>query len=223
MLQTSPAASDPGDPPALPLNQKSVPDSVRVGLEPDFSTPGNTFAFPYEPYPIQTQFMKHLYDTLQSAGTGVGAASLAVMESPTGTGKSLSIICSALKWIEDQKAARRCQAGTGRSDSCSGGGNLDELPAWVLDFDPKRAQRQALARNASERQTKWGRRAALKLQSHRPPPRASSDDADEFAEFCIGQGSTSQESEPDGPAVLSKWGPNAQKAHRVEFVKNARL
>ena len=57
----------------------------------------NEFAFPYDPWPIQTDFMKQLYKTVNNNRVGI-------FESPTGTGKSLSLICGVAKWILDFKA-----------------------------------------------------------------------------------------------------------------------
>ncbi|VAH03340.1 unnamed protein product [Triticum turgidum subsp. durum] len=56
--------------------------------------------FPFVPYPIQTEFMSILYSALSS-----GPRALALLESPTGTGKTLSIICSALQWLLDHRDA----------------------------------------------------------------------------------------------------------------------
>ncbi|XP_063824609.1 ATP-dependent DNA helicase DDX11 [Ostrinia nubilalis] len=53
-----------------------------------------TFHFPFKPYSIQEKFMKELYFTIDNNKAGV-------FESPTGTGKSLSICCSALQWLKD--------------------------------------------------------------------------------------------------------------------------
>ncbi|KAL4583896.1 hypothetical protein LXL04_008481 [Taraxacum kok-saghyz] len=53
-------------------------------------------AFPFTPYSIQIDFMNALYDSLDKGG-------IAMLESPTGTGKTLSIICSALQWLVDRK------------------------------------------------------------------------------------------------------------------------
>jgi len=55
-----------------------------------------SFDFPFPPYQVQTQFMLSLYQALQSYKAGV-------FESPTGTGKSLSIICSCFKWLREQQ------------------------------------------------------------------------------------------------------------------------
>ncbi|KPI35188.1 ATP-dependent RNA helicase chl1 [Cyphellophora attinorum] len=54
------------------------------------------FSHPYEPYDIQLEFMSSLYDTIQQGNVGI-------FESPTGTGKSLSLICGALTWLRDHK------------------------------------------------------------------------------------------------------------------------
>ncbi|XP_050667563.1 ATP-dependent DNA helicase DDX11 isoform X2 [Leptidea sinapis] len=52
------------------------------------------FNFPFEPYDIQKKFMKELYFTIDNREIGI-------FESPTGTGKSLSICCGALQWLKD--------------------------------------------------------------------------------------------------------------------------
>nr|XP_053603575.1 ATP-dependent DNA helicase DDX11 isoform X2 [Plodia interpunctella] len=52
------------------------------------------FSFPFPPYPIQEKFMKELYSTIEESKLGI-------FESPTGTGKSLSICCGALQWLKD--------------------------------------------------------------------------------------------------------------------------
>ncbi|CAG9794947.1 unnamed protein product [Diatraea saccharalis] len=65
-----------------------------VAMENETKNP--TFYFPIQPYEIQEKFMKELYFTLENKKHGV-------FESPTGTGKSLSICCSALQWLKDYK------------------------------------------------------------------------------------------------------------------------
>ncbi|KAI5726255.1 hypothetical protein M8J77_025871 [Diaphorina citri] len=54
------------------------------------------FPFPFDAYDIQSNFMKNLYYTLDNSKFGI-------FESPTGTGKSLSLICGILKWYYDHK------------------------------------------------------------------------------------------------------------------------
>lgn len=58
--------------------------------------PPQEFPFPFPAYQIQKQFMKDLYNCLESGKLGL-------FESPTGTGKSLSLICGALKWLIDHE------------------------------------------------------------------------------------------------------------------------
>lgn len=48
--------------------------------------------FPFQPYPVQKELMTALFERLENGGVGI-------LESPTGTGKSLSIICSSLHWL----------------------------------------------------------------------------------------------------------------------------
>lgn len=52
------------------------------------------FNFPFEPYLVQLTFMKTLYKALEDGKVGI-------FESPTGTGKSLSIICASLAWLKE--------------------------------------------------------------------------------------------------------------------------
>ncbi|KQK07010.1 ATP-dependent DNA helicase DDX11 isoform X1 [Brachypodium distachyon] len=91
-------------------------------------------AFPFTPYPIQSEFMSFLYAALSS-----GPRALALLESPTGTGKTLSIICSALQWLVDHREA----AGRGHPDQengsatvAGGGAGDDDEPDWMRDFTP---------------------------------------------------------------------------------------
>lgn len=56
----------------------------------------NLFDFPYKPYSIQEQLMKSIYQSLDSR-------KVAILESPTGTGKSLSVICAAMSWLKEEK------------------------------------------------------------------------------------------------------------------------
>lgn len=63
----------------------------------------DNFCHPYQPYDIQLEFMRNLYQCLEDGNVGI-------FESPTGTGKSLSLICGTLTWLRDN--ARREIEGT---------------------------------------------------------------------------------------------------------------
>lgn len=54
------------------------------------------FHHPFQPYDIQQQFMQAVYDCIENGKVGI-------FESPTGTGKSLSLICGSLTWLREHK------------------------------------------------------------------------------------------------------------------------
>ncbi|CCD24279.1 DNA helicase NDAI_0C06200 [Naumovozyma dairenensis CBS 421] len=58
----------------------------------------NKFHHPYKPYDIQLQLMKCVYDVLNED------KKIAILESPTGTGKTLSLICATITWLRENKA-----------------------------------------------------------------------------------------------------------------------
>ncbi|XP_046916905.2 LOW QUALITY PROTEIN: regulator of telomere elongation helicase 1 [Dermatophagoides farinae] len=57
---------------------------------------GITVIFPFKPYDIQIDYMRSVIKALNSRQN-------ALLESPTGTGKTLSLLCSTLAWLENQK------------------------------------------------------------------------------------------------------------------------
>jgi len=59
----------------------------------------DNFHFPGTPYLVQQKFMQHLYSCLSYCKGGI-------FQSPTGTGKSLSIICAAFQWLRDEYISR---------------------------------------------------------------------------------------------------------------------
>ncbi|XP_044137341.1 ATP-dependent DNA helicase DDX11 [Bufo gargarizans] len=104
------------------------------------------FPFPFEPYPIQEQFMTELYQVLETGKVGI-------FESPTGTGKSLSLICGSLSWLRDfeekkrQEEAQALGAETKeknegkKTDGCTPAeaGSMTE-PDWVTQFLQKKEE-----------------------------------------------------------------------------------
>ncbi|XP_075520370.1 uncharacterized protein LOC142553767 isoform X1 [Primulina tabacum] len=87
-------------------------------------------AFPYEPYSIQLDFMKFLYQSLDRGG-------ISMLESPTGTGKTLSMICSSLQWLVDRKNLddSKCNEIEELGD---GTGVDNDEPDWMRTFVPNK-------------------------------------------------------------------------------------
>jgi chromosome transmission fidelity protein 1 len=91
------------------------------------------FHHPYQPYDIQTDFMNAVYDCLEEGKVGI-------FESPTGTGKSLSLICGSLSWLRDHKRQ------TFEEGFAVDPGTSDE-PTWILEHAQKQRKQEALRRN----------------------------------------------------------------------------
>ena len=62
--------------------------------------------FPYEPYAAQKIYMEKLLTCLEEKQFGL-------LESPTGTGKTLALLCASLAWLEKNKGAFQTESGTG--------------------------------------------------------------------------------------------------------------
>ncbi|XP_048589126.1 ATP-dependent DNA helicase DDX11 [Nematostella vectensis] len=98
------------------------------------------FPFPFPPYDIQEEFMAELYKVLEKGGVGI-------FESPTGTGKSLSLICGALTWLRDHEAKKEkelSKVSESKSEKPDDTRSNDDsgLPDWVIEFGEKKAKQE---------------------------------------------------------------------------------
>lgn len=59
---------------------------------------GVTVDFPFQPYPCQQEYMTKVLECLQKKVNGI-------LESPTGTGKTLCLLCSTLAWQQHLRDA----------------------------------------------------------------------------------------------------------------------
>ncbi|KAG6545059.1 hypothetical protein Mapa_013754 [Marchantia paleacea] len=100
-------------------------------------------AFPFEPYPIQLQFMNAVYSGIQKGG-------VTIVESPTGTGKTLSLICSTLQWLIDQHEGSSDLAG----DVAKACNSVEEEPDWMSNFEAKKEEEEKKRREARKRTLK---------------------------------------------------------------------
>ncbi|KAN0101688.1 DNA repair helicase [Hyaloscypha variabilis] len=88
------------------------------------------FHHPYNPYAIQETFMETVYQVLEEGKIGI-------LESPTGTGKSLSLICGALTWLRDHKAKAF-------EEGLNWGQNDSNEPEWIIEQARARKRREML-------------------------------------------------------------------------------
>ena len=88
------------------------------------------FHHPFEPYDIQQQFMEEVYECIENSRVGI-------FESPTGTGKSLSLICASLTWLREHK--RRAF-----QDSLDAIQLDEEDPAWMVEHAREERRREIL-------------------------------------------------------------------------------
>ncbi|CAH8392447.1 unnamed protein product [Eruca vesicaria subsp. sativa] len=103
----------------------AVQEKAENESDPEVTQKQEFSAFPYDPYSIQTDFMNALYRFLDKGG-------VSMLESPTGTGKSLSIICSALQWLIDRKERGN---NSGSNKVVVDDGKEDESePDWIRNF-----------------------------------------------------------------------------------------
>ena len=123
------------------------PDSVTVGTPLKHNAVyyqcGNyQIAFPFPPYETQRNFMSAIRNTLEEGG-------VTILEAPTGTGKTLSIICSALSWLSEisrgesflswpPKGAQAKENSEINPDNLFETVTEKDIPSFVKEWDKKR-------------------------------------------------------------------------------------
>lgn len=86
---------------ASDMDDSHTPTNPTPKSKNSFLIGGLTVQFPYQPYGTQLAFMNRVISTLDRAQREGHCHAL--LESPTGTGKSLSLLCSTLAWQQNQK------------------------------------------------------------------------------------------------------------------------
>ena len=123
-------------------------------------------SFPYNPpYDIQLGFMRSLYTALEKGGVGF-------FESPTGTGKTLSLICGSLTWLQDirdrEEAERKAKEALENSNTNNGNQQQaplqeEQLPDWMQDFESQQEDKRRQL--AEEERAKRIAKAKAKLEA----------------------------------------------------------
>ncbi|KAI9509200.1 DNA repair helicase [Russula earlei] len=97
-------------------------------------TPDSFPVFPFDPpYSIQVELMRHIYSAIEHR-------QVSIAESPTGTGKTLSLLSSTLTWLDDDKYRAR----KGQLDALTS----DDAPEWVISQTRDRLRRELEADEA---------------------------------------------------------------------------
>jgi len=129
-----------------PSEQHQQSEQQQQQASPSSDPPAHPWPFPFPPYPIQTSLIRAVSRTLDLGHVGI-------FESPTGTGKSLSLICSTVPWLI-QHALITTSHHPSSSHSSSPGpvdkhlsagssGSKREVPSWIIDHELQSRKREA--------------------------------------------------------------------------------
>lgn len=84
------------------------------------------YSHPYSPYKIQNELMDAIYDTVD------GGFKIGLFESPTGTGKTLSIICATMTWLREFKRDNDAALTISKElDTSEDEESSEDEPEWV--------------------------------------------------------------------------------------------
>lgn len=118
-----------------------TPGYTSSGEQEDASVRSRQFHFPYPiAYEIQLALMTALFEAIEQGKFGV-------FESPTGTGKTLSLLCSTLTWLQMNR--QRHAMGEIRSNDTDATHTDDGEPDWVVAHDEAK-QRRALEQHEEQ-------------------------------------------------------------------------
>ena len=122
--------------------------------------------FPYEPYPAQRDLMSELYKTIESSRVGF-------FESPTGTGKSLSVLCAALHWQREEmcrileNAEEVLLKDKQKKSNDTSSSSDDWLSSWQSTYDSTNTNDNTNTKKAVEKYNCMVRRI-VKLKGKKP-------------------------------------------------------
>ena len=90
---------------------------------------GVTVKFPYTPYEVQRVYMSKVIECLKEKRFGC-------LESPTGTGKTLALLCASLAWLQSQRGGSTVpgipfKTSIYRRSWYFYSKNVDSLTAWL--------------------------------------------------------------------------------------------
>ena len=158
--------------------------------------PAPSFPFPYEPYGIQTDFMEALFSCIDKGQVGI-------FESPTGTGKTQSVVNGSMTWLRGQSGVFDDSLDIPPPPPPADAAPTS-LPSWVMEDTRKRKREEVTALRAAverKRIRKAGRALQREASSRRasvgmiPPPQGGD------AEFLLDD----PEGEPRGGLAVGAY------------------
>lgn len=136
----------------------SSTSTVQVWINPKVCV-----KFPFEPYECQRIFMKNVIDVLDSKLD-------AALESPTGTGKTLSLLCSTLAWVNREKETKPLDFATWQASGAGGAGTEDNLKKTFIPtiFYASRthSQLEQVVHELNRTEYKWVKTTILGSREH---------------------------------------------------------
>lgn len=183
------------------------------------------FHHPYTPYDVQLEFMKAAYNVLEYGNGQIG-----ILESPTGTGKSLSLICASMTWLRNFKR-RQFEASMQIDPTVA-----ESEPQWIIEqmlqrkrkeLVAKWEEREARLQKIRQKEKKMEERGSKRRRLEGPDSILRKQEEEEEAEFLLddadGDGdSASDEQDPFGNlsketrALLQKVGMGTAEGKRPE-------
>ena len=78
----------------LPIDESKIQSQTLINIK------GINIYFPYKPYDIQMDYMNKVIESLNNNN-------IAALESPTGTGKTLCLLCASLAWMKYMREVKK--------------------------------------------------------------------------------------------------------------------
>lgn len=138
---------------------------------------------PYTPYDVQLEFMKTAYNVLEH-----GKGQIGILESPTGTGKSLSLICASMTWLRNFK---RKEFGSSLQIDPKA---TENEPDWIIEQMLRRKRNELVARweerearleKIRQREKRMEERGSKRRRLDEPSLGFKRKEEDEEAEFLL--------------------------------------
>ncbi len=121
------------NPPFADARLRLLQGNPYVAAMPAVDIESVSVEFPFQPYPAQLTYMEKVVEALNKRTN-------ALLESPTGTGKTLSLLCSTLAWQQSYSPDKDNSGFAAAGGCCGGGGGGAKAPSdgggMALRYEP---------------------------------------------------------------------------------------